>query len=303
MARDPANYGQFPSLGQGDLGPEGAWCLSGFHQLQGFHHFISPGSGVVTTAWRSRPHRPAGPSHPPAHHATPLPLVSDHSSPSCVMLFLSVPIFVSSSKPKWCTPVSHDIFAKSPAHRDSFLLETATVLSFFKFHINLPSWYADMHICMNVCCKRKWQPIAEFLSEESHGQRSLESYSPWDRRVGPDWSDLACTHVFVCVYVYVFYLLTFYSFFKDLFFFDDHFLKFSLNLLHFCFCFMSWVCSHRVCMISAPRPETKPAPLALEGEVLTTGPQGSPYLRISLARDSSTLSCLCSRIPGPPPTS
>ena len=132
------------------------------------------------------PRKPAGPSHPPAHHVTPLPLVSDHPSPSCVMLFLSVPTFVSSSKPKWCTPVSHDIFAKSPTHRDSFLLETATVLSFFKFHINLPSWYADMHICMNVCCKRKWQPIAEFLSEESHGQGSLESYSPWDRRVGHD---------------------------------------------------------------------------------------------------------------------
>ena len=128
------------------------------------------------------PRKPAGPSHPPAHHVTPLPLVLDHPSPSCVMLFLSVPTFVSSSKPKWCTPVSHDIFAKSPTHRDSFLLETATVLSFFKFHINLPSWYADMHICMNVCCKRKWQPIAEFLSEESHGQRSLESYGPWDRK-------------------------------------------------------------------------------------------------------------------------
>ena len=39
-----------------------------------------------------------------------------------------------------------------------------------------------MHICMNVCYKRKWQPIAEFLSEESHGQRSLESYGPWDHK-------------------------------------------------------------------------------------------------------------------------
>ena len=26
---------------------------------------------------------------------------------------------------------------------------------------------------------RKWQPIPVFLSEESHGQRSLEGYGPW----------------------------------------------------------------------------------------------------------------------------
>ena len=30
-----------------------------------------------------------------------------------------------------------------------------------------------------------------FLPEESHGQRSLVGYSPWGRRVGHDWSDLA----------------------------------------------------------------------------------------------------------------
>ena len=26
----------------------------------------------------------------------------------------------------------------------------------------------------------KWQPIPVFLSEKSHGQRSLVAYSPWD---------------------------------------------------------------------------------------------------------------------------
>ena len=30
--------------------------------------------------------------------------------------------------------------------------------------------------------RRKWQPIPAFLPGKSQGQRSLESYSPWDRK-------------------------------------------------------------------------------------------------------------------------
>ena len=30
--------------------------------------------------------------------------------------------------------------------------------------------------------RRAWQPTLVFLSEESHGQRSLGGYSPWDRK-------------------------------------------------------------------------------------------------------------------------
>ena len=30
--------------------------------------------------------------------------------------------------------------------------------------------------------RRKWQPAAVFLPEKSHGQRSLEDYSPWGHR-------------------------------------------------------------------------------------------------------------------------
>ena len=30
--------------------------------------------------------------------------------------------------------------------------------------------------------RRKWQPAPEFLPGESHGQRSLAGYSPWDHR-------------------------------------------------------------------------------------------------------------------------
>ena len=35
---------------------------------------------------------------------------------------------------------------------------------------------------------------SSILAWESHGQRSLMSYSPWGHRIRHDWSDLACTH-------------------------------------------------------------------------------------------------------------
>jgi len=40
-----------------------------------------------------------------------------------------------------------------------------------------------------------WQRTPVFLPGESLGQRSLAGYSPWSRRVGHDWSDLA--HVYI----------------------------------------------------------------------------------------------------------
>ena len=42
--------------------------------------------------------------------------------------------------------------------------------------------------------RRTWQPMPVFLPGESHGQRNLVGYSPWDCRVGYDWSDLAHVH-------------------------------------------------------------------------------------------------------------
>ena len=30
--------------------------------------------------------------------------------------------------------------------------------------------------------RREWQPTPVFLPEESHGQRSLAGYSPWDHK-------------------------------------------------------------------------------------------------------------------------
>ena len=34
-----------------------------------------------------------------------------------------------------------------------------------------------------VLWRRKWQPTPVFLSGESRGQKNMEDYSPWDRRV------------------------------------------------------------------------------------------------------------------------
>ena len=34
----------------------------------------------------------------------------------------------------------------------------------------------------NIPWRRKWQPTPVFLPGESHGQKSLAGYSPWDRR-------------------------------------------------------------------------------------------------------------------------
>ena len=41
--------------------------------------------------------------------------------------------------------------------------------------------------------RRAWQLTPVFLLGESHGQRSLEGYSPGLQRVRHDWNELACT--------------------------------------------------------------------------------------------------------------
>ena len=51
---------------------------------------------------------------------------------------------------------------------------------------NLPMNAAD--ICEldpwvgKIPCRRAWQPTPVFLPGESHGQRSLEGYSPWGHK-------------------------------------------------------------------------------------------------------------------------
>ena len=52
------------------------------------------------------------------------------------------------------------------------------------------------------------------------------------------------------------------------------FLKSSLNLLQYYFCFMFWFFGHEAYGILTPQPGMEPTPPALEGEALTTGPPG-----------------------------
>ena len=62
--------------------------------------------------------------------------------------------------------------------------------------------------------------------------------------------------------------------FLKIFFDVDHFLKSLWNFLPYGLCFMLCFFGQEVSRISAPRPGIKPAPLALEGDVLTLGPPG-----------------------------
>ena len=43
--------------------------------------------------------------------------------------------------------------------------------------------------------RRKWQPTPVFLPGESHGQRSLASYSPWNRKESDMTERLTHTHI------------------------------------------------------------------------------------------------------------
>ena len=94
-----------------------------------------------------------------------------------------------------------------------------------------------------------------------------------------------------------------------IFFFDvGHFLKFLLNLLQYCFCFMfCFVFGHKAGGISAPQSGIKPASQALEGEVSTAGPPGKPLWHPPGAEDSHPWPTprgrtpLCQFLPSPTP--
>ena len=51
-----------------------------------------------------------------------------------------------------------------------------------------------------ILWRRKWQPTSVFLTENSHRQRSLVGYSPWDCR---DRHNSMNTRVFLHIYIWV----------------------------------------------------------------------------------------------------
>ena len=73
-------------------------------------------------------------------------------------------------------------------------------------------------------------------------------------------------YLFCCCWV------LFCFFLKIFFFWCGSFLKSLLNLLQYCICFGFLAFGREACEILAPPPGIEPAPPALEGEVLTTGP-------------------------------
>ena len=64
--------------------------------------------------------------------------------------------------------------------------------------------------------------------------------------------------------------------FIKIFFLQGSFLKSLFNLLQYYFCFVFWFFGHKACGILALWAGIQPTPPALEDEVLTTGPPGSP---------------------------
>ena len=46
--------------------------------------------------------------------------------------------------------------------------------------------------------RRAWQPTPAFLPGESHGQRSLDGYSPWGRKELATTEQLTISHIFHC---------------------------------------------------------------------------------------------------------
>ena len=83
-------------------------------------------------------------------------------------------------------------------------------------------------------------------------------------------------------YSYIYFLFLF----KNIFFsFLMLFLKSLLKLLQCCFCFMFWFFDHKACGILALWPGIDPAPCALGGEDLTTGPPQKSLFYVSESQD------------------
>ena len=80
------------------------------------------------------------------------------------------------------------------------------------------------------------------------------------------WDYLSQVDTFLKINLFFFFFLKI--------FWCGPFLKFLLNLLQYCFCFMFWFFGPEARGILAPLPGIEPTPPALEGEVLTTGQPG-----------------------------
>ena len=82
--------------------------------------------------------------------------------------------------------------------------------------------------------------------------------------------------------------------FSKRFFWCEPFLKPSLNLLHYCFCFMIWCFGHEARGILAPPPGVEPTLPSLEGDVFTTGSPGQSQSWVFQCKLTSKIPSVCS---------
>ena len=83
----------------------------------------------------------------------------------------------------------------------------------FKYAIGLPRWHSSKDSVFQyrrhefnpwvgkIPWRRKWQPTPIFLPGESHGQRSLVSYSQWDCKESDTTKELSEVHHALTEYV------------------------------------------------------------------------------------------------------
>ena len=54
---------------------------------------------------------------------------------------------------------------------------------------------------------RKWQPTPVFLPGESHGQRSMVGYCPWDQKESTEWAHTHThTHTHTFIYIHIIFI-------------------------------------------------------------------------------------------------
>ena len=61
------------------------------------------------------------------------------------------------------------------------------------------NWATSLSLFTFTHWRRKWQPTPVFLPGESQGRGSLVGCSPWGRRVGHDWCNLAAAAAFCSI--------------------------------------------------------------------------------------------------------
>ena len=70
----------------------------------------------------------------------------------------------------------------------SLIPRTKTAQLFNKFCHFCCSVFTSIKWVRKIPWRGKWQPTPVLLAGESHGQRSLVSYSPWGHRIRHDWA-------------------------------------------------------------------------------------------------------------------